>query len=212
MSRQLVARECRTPVSLTRTSTVVAERARRDGERAPLAHRLAGVHAQVHEHLVDLVGMALDARQLAVAPLDGDAALGQVRDQHQRRLEALVQVDRLDVGLVEARERAQRAHDVAHARAGQPRHLRQILDGAPDRAPRCVPSAHAREDAQEEIVVVHHGGQRRVDLVRHAGDELAERRHLGVLHQAPLGRAQLAERSGADRRRAGGDRRGCAPR
>ena len=57
------------------------------------------------------------------------------------------------------------------------------------------PCAHAREDAQEEIVVVHHGGQRRVDLVRHAGDELAERRHLGVLHQAPLRGAQLAEQA-----------------
>ena len=137
--------------------------------------------------------MALDARQLAVAPLDDDAALDQMRDQHQRRLDPFVQIDRLDVGLVEPRERAQRAHDVGHARAGQPRHLRQILDGG-EIALLDAPLAHAREDAQEEIVVGDHRGQRRVDLVRHAGDELAERGHLGVLHQARLRGAQLAER------------------
>ena len=69
-----------------------------------------------------------------------------------------VQIDQLDVGLVEARERAQRAHDVAHARARQPRHLREILDRR-QIALLDAAHAHAREDAQEEIVVVHDGGR-----------------------------------------------------
>ena len=59
---------------------------------------------QVHEHLIDLVRVAVDLRNIAVFLDDLDAVFQLVVDQRQRAFEAFVQVGHLLLRLVQARE------------------------------------------------------------------------------------------------------------
>ena len=169
---------------------------------------LAGVHQQVDDHLLDPLGASMQFRHplaVACAELAG-ALLDQVSQQSNRGPRRLVQVeiDRnsrlllpreilqvLDYQLDPARPLLHLLHQPGdrfpHPGVAKPREL-EIAMGPEmllqDRF-RVPERLHHHRDVQEDEAVGV------VDLVRHPGNEDAERRHLVRLHQLLLAVQQL---------------------
>ena len=180
---------------------VAVEHASADGQHALLVHRVECIDEQVHQDVVQLAAQALDQRQAAVVPLQAHQAQPAAQ-QVERGIGRLVQVDLEQVRLVDARERAQVAHqrhgaldalDAALEERGDVRQdvvhveLRaQLLEPGQRRrielrAVRAVRLEHARQRpgiGLQEVHVAQDEADGVVQLVRDAGDETADRRHL----------------------------------
>ena len=108
--------------------------ASRDRDRARILDGLYGIRQQIHEHLVDLADETLRVWQRCVIANDLDAVPQQMLDERQRTIDAEVQVDELQFGLVEVGEVLERLHDGAHAISRLERRLRG-LHYRPQRSP-----------------------------------------------------------------------------
>ena len=106
---------------------VAVARLGRDPDGAAVADRLAGVHDQVQEHLLELLRHAADGRQLDVEALDPSAA-AQLGGRHvQHVLEQLVQIGRLAQLAAGVREALHAAHDLRRPVDALDRFLDQLL-------------------------------------------------------------------------------------
>ena len=76
---------------------------------------MAGIHQQVHEHLIQLRGHAPDQRQRTVVLVDRAFVLEVVPDDVEGRVDPLVQVGHLPLGFADARKILQVTHDLGHA-------------------------------------------------------------------------------------------------
>ena len=189
---------------------------RRQRDDAAALDRMRRIDDQVHEHLVQLAGQALHRRQ----GLQGLDHLGLVLDlvQHhvQGRFQAGVQVGLLPVGLVHAREILQVLHDLLHpgqAFGALVQQLRQVFlqVGQLHLVDQAAGMLHGGRitgvghrgglgigQAQQRLHVLAQGvevgadeAHRVVDLMGHAGRQLADGGHLVVLQQLVLGLGQL---------------------
>ena len=150
----------------------------------PLAdeHRLLGVDDQVEQHLLDLMAVGEHLRQAGGERVDD----GDVRDallvgaQRQRLAHDLVDVDHRARRLPLARERQQVADDARGA-------LGFAEDGLEAAADRLV----ERRSLRQPLGPAEDRRERVVQLVRDAGDRLAERRHLLGLQQLVIDVARL---------------------
>src|SRR5437667_2319737 len=181
------------PVVADRDAHRVALGARHDPDVTRARDRVAGVGEQVHEHLVELARVALDGGERAVIAVDGDARAPARLEGAERHLEPLVQVDRFARGLAETGEAAQILHDRRRARRPARHDAGQLL-GVAERPPRVRWGAGRRllETAGERRDAVRDEAHGVVDLVRHAGDQAAERGHLLGVDEPGLGALQLA--------------------
>ena len=149
----------------------------------PLAreHRLLGVDHQVEQHLLQLMRIGEDLRQPRRERVDD----GDVRDallvgaQRQRFAHHLVQVHHRARALPLARERQELAHDLRRAFG--------FVEDDVDAAPRAVVERLLRQPLRPG----EDRRQRVVELVRDAGDRLAERGHLLGLQQLLVEVARL---------------------
>src|SRR5436305_3827301 len=94
----------------------VALAPRLDADLAALFDRVRGVDEEVEPDLIQLPREAVDERQFAVGARERDVDVAEfAREQAQGRVESLVYVYLLELGLVEPREGAKVLHDVAYA-------------------------------------------------------------------------------------------------
>ena len=157
------------PVSLTQHDHLIALATRRDRDPAALRHGVARVEEQVEEHLLQLVLDGAHHRPVGLqvlAHLDaGGAEL--VLEQRQHVVDDDVQVDRARLALRRTREVQQAVDDLGRAE-------RLPLDLLEQAGARVVGiglfEQHLREAGD--------AGERRVDLVGHAGGEQADGGHL----------------------------------
>ena len=152
----------------------------RPGRQA--AHRLHGVGDEIEQHLLQLVAVA--------------------EDHDGRRVERLLELDAVQLQLVDDEQRGARGHVVqvhrrllGHALPGEGEQvaddptgpLRLIVDDA-QMLPRKIGMQLALE---QQLGQAGDGGERVVELVRHARDQLADRGHLVVLDELRLHDALL---------------------
>ena len=183
-----------------------------------LAHGVGRVDDQVHDHLVQLGRLAFDIGNVAIFAHHVGLVLDFVIHDIERGIDALAQVgpDPLLVR-IRARKILQVLHDAAHARnaflrlAHQQRYVGAqevqvdlFAQGAQARRHHGV--GHGRlgflvgvEHGKQIVQVAFQGAEIRkyiadgiVDLVRHAGGQLADRGQLFRLQQLLLGQRQLA--------------------
>src|SRR5882724_11912973 len=156
-------------------------------EPAAVRHRLDAVHEDVRQHLLDLV--LVEAREQGTARRALQAHVRPLRHRGD-------QVERAPHQLLEVRE--------AHRRAASPREVEELLDDPrhavgllEDRA--AVRDGVGRRDSvgDEQLGACRHHVQRRAELVRDAGGELADGRE-------PLAVAELFEGREARRGLVGG--------
>ena len=134
----------------------------------------------MHEYLVQLPGGAGQGRYVAEVPHDLDPL--QLRlEQHQRALYALVQVDFLEFGLVQAGEIAQAAGDGVYTPGaggddpvGLVDHPEDLLQPVAVAGLVHLPP-HFGDPPLEGVVHAADRPERRVDLVRHTGGEQTDR-------------------------------------
>src|SRR5437867_7255503 len=181
------------PVVADRDAHRVALGARHDPDATRARDRVAGVGEQVHEHLVELARVALDGGERAVIAMDGDALAPARLEEAKRHLEPLVQGDRLARGLAEPGDAAQVLRDRRRARRPARHDAGQLL-GLAERPPRVRRGAGRRllETAGERRDAVRDEAHGVVDLMRHAGDQAAERGHLLGVDEPGLGALELA--------------------
>ena len=148
-----------------------------DDEHAPSVrreHRLLRVDDEVEQHLLDLVAVGEHLRQAGGERIDDgdvrDALL--VRAQRERFAHDLVDVHHGARRLPLARERQKVADDP-----------RGALRFAEDRLEPAAERRIERRLLRQPLGPAQDGRQRVVELVRDAGDGLAERRHLLGLQQ-----------------------------
>ena len=162
------------------------------GDANGIAHALAadaaaedgllGIQDQVEEHLLKLMGVAFGGgHALAVGRADANARQHELRRaQAERLLDGLSHVDGAPLRLPLAREEQQALHDLGHTATLRQHHL----DG-PAQVGGQVPRG-------EELRIAEDHGQRIVELVRHAGDQLSHGRELPRLQELRLSRLELA--------------------
>ena len=144
-------------------------------------HRLPGVHQQVDEHLAETVRVGLDLGQLGVEGGDqldaGDGALGPL--QVHRAPQDVVEVDRLE----RRRRRARHLEQLAHQALGP--------GGRLDDVPGSLAALLVGRVLLDELGEGGHGGERRVDVVDHAGHALPDGGEALGLHQVLAGLRHL---------------------
>ena len=145
-------------------------------------HRLLGVDDQVEQHLLHLVPVGEDLRQPGRQRVDDrdvrDALL--VGAQRQRLAHDLVHVHHRARRLPLAREGQQVADDA-----------RGALGLAEDRLEAAADRRFERARSRQPLGPAQDRGERVVQLVRDAGNRLAERRHLLGLQQLVIDVARL---------------------
>ncbi len=190
-----------------------------DGDGAVLDDGLGGVHQQVQEHLVELAGVARHQGQLAEVAHHLRLVLQLVPGHLQGRFQARVQVRRAASAVLGAGEVLEVQRDVAHPlgallRLGQqavqvPQHVvdvpglagrghpglgggagGRVVAGGPQRVVGGHQVLQGRRVLDQRPQVGHDEAHRIVDLVGHAGGQLADARHLLRLHQPGLGGLQ----------------------
>ena len=144
---------------------------------------------QVEEDLIELRRRAVNRGELAEIALDLDPALELVLADLERRLQALVQIEQFGRRAVHPAEVLQTLHqlvDLVHAVHGV---LKQHI-GLDHAFLRIVAEPagglHDRQRFLDRLDIAQRIAQRRVDLVRYAGNHLAQRRHLLGLDQLSL--------------------------
>ena len=145
---------------------------------------LPGVAHDVEDDLLELVGIAEQERQ----PLGVFADEGDVVDPHviaddlQHGVGDLVEVDQLALRLVLAGETEQAVDDLVAA------------EGAAGDAAELVLLLRIRAGGLQQLGKTDHGGERVVELMGDARDELADSRELLALHELGLGSLQGVDR------------------
>ncbi len=132
------------------------------------SHRVLGVDDEVHQNLVELVTVRPQSRQgLGAVEDDLDIAGAQlVGQQLERRPNHVVEVDLATLRRMAARDRQEIAHDANTAIGGG-------VDLFASRGGR-----EGRTPAPQQMGLTDHDGERIVELVGDAGQELAHRGEL----------------------------------
>ena len=183
------------PLSWNSSRTPSGGAAGLDADLALAVDRVAGVHQQVQEDLVQLAGIAAHARELPVIAHHRDRVLEARLHQRQRAIDLLVQVGVLQVGLVHAREGAQVLHDLLDALGALAAAREQLADGLANAlgvGVRALALDELLDVLVEQLEIRVHEADRIVELVGDARDELAQRLHLLRLRELRLDVAQLA--------------------
>ena len=167
-----------------------------DAQDAAVRHRVAGVDAQVHQHLIELRRIAFDERRLAVVrQLEGDPFGQDAMQQRRQAAQAIAEVD----GLQRQRVRAADGEEL-------PRQQRAALGGAGDRA-QLLADQRIPRSRRGQAGAGQDDGQQVGEVVRDAAGEQAEALELlGAVEARSRSRASRVRRRGAARRS------GCAPR
>jgi putative intracellular protease/amidase len=149
----------------------------------------AGIDQEVHENLVQLIGVTLHFGKRSIVTLYANAVFELVTDQVESAFQPDVQVHRIDLGLVQPGKLAQIRHDLGDALyRGRVRQIRLFCDveqalglslaaflghlGIASQHPELV------ESSGKDVRVALQRSERCVDFVRYPSDELTEARHL----------------------------------
>jgi len=158
-----------------RVGPVEVDVARLDGQPAACGHGIAGVDRQVHQHLLHLAGVGLDATQRRVQGGRQADVLADhpAQERHQAGHHHVeVEYARLQHLLPAERQELPR-------QGGGP--VRRVPDGLHRRARR-----DGRRQVLQQVAVAHDDGEQVVEVVGHPGGQPTHRLHLLRLRQLPL--------------------------
>ena len=131
---------------------------RLERERAAPGHRVAGVHGEVHDHLLQVARIAADvALRRAQALLDAHRLVERPAEERGHLLHHRVQVHVLLSLVAEPREREE-----------APRQVRRAVAGGRDGPRRLLDHAAGRRLRREHVGVAEDPDEQVVEVVRHA--------------------------------------------
>ena len=177
-----------------------------ENQPAAAGHRLAGIHEQVQEHLLELARIARHLRHRGEFPLHLHAVFHQLPlEQHEHVFDQQVEVHRLEAGRAGSRHAQHAGGDLRGPGAGRQDAFERLVASRLITMPK--PHLGVIEDRRQGIVeFVRRGAQEFAQAGELAGLEhlTAELGHLGRVPQAgnlqlPLQHRGLVDAAGGDR-------------
>src|SRR5262245_7190769 len=165
-----------------------------DCNLTPFFDCLRSIDQHVHEHLIQLIRMAFDFRNLSQLLNDADALLQLMLNQGERTLDAFMNMRALPLGFIEPREVFQASNDLHDPIrsdfiiAADFRHDVQEPDDLLV-ARRSSHLSYFRDSTRHDVVVAVYRADRSVDFMSHTRYKQAERSHFFRLNQL---RSQLS--------------------